>query len=300
MGSVIFKKPPLKKLGKDGFFGIDMHFHTQYSLDAVSRITSAVKKAQKKGFGFAITDHNTIKGVMASYRLRKHALIIPGIEITCSNGNHVLAYFYDHPAIEEFYSKVVKPKMKTSPFFTQLSVAELLDASKNYNCVMCAPHPYAPGAVSIMNTGIKKNVEKKFNLIEVMNGYNFRQLNLKAVYWAAKADKGFTGGSDGHCTFELGRVLTFTQGTDTDSIFKAISKKQSMVVGKEDNFFLKAMLTVGKGSAYINKCHKNNLAKELIKEQFGVEYTYFRNRFSHRKARRFIEEHFSDEEEDEC
>ena len=93
MSSVFFKRPPLKKLTKEGFFGVDFHFHTRYSLDGISRIRAAVKKAEKKGFGFAITDHNTIKGVIASYKQREHNLIIHGIAVTRRNGNNILMYF---------------------------------------------------------------------------------------------------------------------------------------------------------------------------------------------------------------
>ena len=109
MGSVIFRKPPLRKLEKEGLFGVDMHFHTRYSLDAISRIPAAVKKAQKKGFGFAITDHNTIKGVLAAKPHMKTTTIVPGIEITCNNGNHRLAYFYDIKELEQFFSKRLEP-----------------------------------------------------------------------------------------------------------------------------------------------------------------------------------------------
>lgn len=291
MASVIFKKPPLRKLRKEGLFGVDMHFHTRYSLDAVSRIPVAVKKAQKKGFGFAITDHNTVDGVMHSYRLRKHTLIIPGIEITCRNGNHVLAYFYNHNELEEFFGKEIKPTFRKNPFFSELSVSQVVDAAKDYNCIMCSPHPYAPGAVSMKNTGVSKSLEKKLNLIEVFNGYNFRSMNMKALYWASNAEKAMTGGSDGHSTLELGRVLTFTQGTDIDSVFKDILKNRSLIMGREENLFMKAALTVNKERAYITKCRKQHIAGKLIRSNFSVEYAYFRKRFSERKAQKMMLEH---------
>jgi PHP family Zn ribbon phosphoesterase len=284
MGSVFFKKPPLKKLNKDGFFGVDLHFHTKYSLDGISRIPMAIKKAQKKGFGFAITDHNTVNGVIASYRQRKNALIIPGIEITCSNGNHVLAYFYCHKELEEFFNKKLKPRMKRNPFFIDITAEELSYISKDYNCHIGAPHPYAPGAVGIMHTGVSKVLESKFDIIEVINGYNFRNANMDAVYWATKAKKGMTGGSDGHSTYELGKVLTFTHGNDIDSVFRDILKRDSVVVGKEDNLFLKAVMSVRKESAYVNRSKKQHMAKTLIRSQLGTEYKYLREKFRHGRA----------------
>jgi PHP family Zn ribbon phosphoesterase len=291
MASVIFKRPPLKKLSKDGFFGVDMHFHTRYSLDGVSRIAAAVKKAEKKGFGFAITDHNTVKGVIASYRQRKHALIIPGVEVTCRNGNHVLLYFYCHKELEEFFNKKLKPKMKNNPFFIDISALELLQSTKGYNCHIAAAHPFAPGALGIMNTGLTKRFEKGIDLIEVINGYNFRNMNMKAVYWATRIKKGMTGGSDGHSTYELGKVLTFTHGDDIESIFKDILKNQSVVIGKEDNLFLKAVMSVRKESAYVTRSKKQKMAKTLLRSQLGSEYKYIKEKFKHGRAYHLLARH---------
>lgn len=290
MGSIIFKKPPIKKLRKEGMFGVDLHFHTKYSLDAISMIPAAVKKAEKKGFGFAITDHNTVRGVMESYKIRKHALIIPGIEVTCKNGNHMLAYFYSHHELEEFFNRKIKPNM-CNPFFTNLSAVDVLNELEDYNCISCAPHPYAPGAVSVMNMKQPKELEKRLDLIEVINGYNFRKYNLEALYWATKIEKYMTGGSDGHSSLELGRVLTFTQGSDTESIFKDILKGKSIVMGKEDNLFVKTFMTIRKEKSYITNCRKMHIAKNLLKSHFKVEYTYFRNRFKEKKMLKMVEQH---------
>jgi hypothetical protein len=297
MGSVIFKRPPLRKLSKEGLFGVDLHFHTKYSADAISRIPTAVKKAQKKGFGFAITDHNTVDGVMASYRLRKHTLIIPGIEVTCRNGNHLIAYFYNHKEIEEFFNKKLKPRMKKNPFFIDISPLELVQHSKDYNCHVCAAHPYAPGATGMMRTGVSKRLENGLKMVEVINGYNFRRSNMKAVYWASKINKGMTGGSDGHSSYELGKVLTFTKGEDTESIFKEILKDKSIVIGKEDNVFLKAVMGIRKESAYVNRSKKHKQAKQLLKSQLGSEYRYLKEKFKHRSSYHMLAHHHEDIEE---
>ncbi len=284
MGSVIFKRPPLRKLKKEGLFGMDLHFHTKYSLDAVSRIPTAVKKATKKGFGFAITDHNTIKGVMASCRLRKHTLIIPGIEITCKNGNHILFYFYAHRDLEEFFDRHLKDRKKKNPFFIDITPSELITISKDYNCLICTPHPYAPGAVGIKNTGMTKKVEQGIDMIEVINGFNLRSLNMKAAYWASKTRKGITGGSDGHSTMELGNVLTFTDSQDIDNVFHEIKRNRSMVIGKEDNMFFKAVMAIRKEGTYVKRSRDQQKAKQLLKSQLGTEYRYIREKFKSGRA----------------
>lgn len=281
MGSVIFKKPPLRRFSKEGsdLFGVDMHFHTRYSLDGVSRITNVIKKARKKNIGVAITDHNSIRGVQSAYKNRKGTLIIPGIEITCRNGVHMITYFHSKGELEEFFSKMLKPKMNVNPFFIDIGVDELLQNGKDYSAIICAPHPFALGIVGLHKMKVTRKIEKVLNLVEVINGYNFRRANMKAVYWASEIKKGMTGGSDGHSTLELGKVLTFTTGTDIDSIFKDILKDRSVVIGKEDNLFLKAVMGVRKEGAYINRSKKEQRAGQLIRSQFGTEYRYIKSKF---------------------
>ena len=291
MDSVIFKKPPLKKLEKEGLFGVDMHFHTRYSLDGISHIPSAVKKAQKKGFGFAITDHNTVDGVIKSYRLRKHTLIIPGIELTCNNGNHILAYFYDHKNTEDFFNRFLKPRMKRNPFFIDISPAEIIQFSKDHDFLVCAPHPFGTGAVGMMNTGVTKKIERSIKMVEVLNGFNFRKANIKAIDWAKKNGKAITGGSDGHSTYELGKVLTFTKGDDIESVFKEIQQKRSVVIGKEDNLFLKAAMSIRKEGAYVNRSKKQKMASTLLGAQFGSELRYMNDKFKKSRAYHMLTHH---------
>jgi predicted metal-dependent phosphoesterase TrpH len=283
MGSIIFKRPPIKKLAKEGFLGVDMHFHTQYSLDASSRIPAVIKKAKRKGIGLAITDHNAIKGVQAAFKEKKDVLIIPGIEVTCRNGNHVLVYFYSKGDLEEFFTKKLKPSMK-NPFSTTLSPKALFDAAEDYSSVLCAPHPYAPGPFSVMKTGMSEGLQKRLDLVEGLNSFNFRKFNLAAVYWASRIGKSMTGGSDGHSTFELGKALTFTRGYTIDSVFKDILDEKALIVGKEDNLLLKTLMSVRKEGAFINRSKKEKAARALIKSQFRNEMHYLKERLTNGKV----------------
>jgi predicted metal-dependent phosphoesterase TrpH len=297
MGSIIFKKPPLKKLRKEGLFGVDMHFHTNYSLDAVSKIPNAIRKAEKKGFGFAITDHNTIDGVMAAYKLGRAAVIIPGIEVTCNNGNHVLVYCNTKDELEGLFNRHIRPKMKT-PFSADISVIELIDAAADYDAVVAAAHPYSPGVTGMMRTGVTKKIERKLDIIEAMNGFNTRKSNIKAVYWSSKIDKPTSGGSDAHSTLALGKVMTFTKGHDAESVLHEVCKGNSVIVGKEDNFFMKAVRAVRKESAYINRSEKQHLGRTLLKLQFGNEYRYLLEKFKNGAAyKMFTQRHGKEDSE---
>ncbi|MBW2965208.1 hypothetical protein KY363_07160, partial [Candidatus Woesearchaeota archaeon] len=136
-----------------------------------------------------------------------------------------------------------------------------------------------------------KDLERRFHFIEVINGYNFRGANMNAVYWATRAKKGMTGGSDGHSTYELGKVLTFTHGNDIDSIMKELVHNNSVVIGKEDNLFLKAVMSVRKESAYVNRSKKQHLAATLLRSQFGTEYKYLKEKFSHGRSYHMLTHH---------
>jgi predicted metal-dependent phosphoesterase TrpH len=293
MGSVIFKRPPLRRFRKQGsdLFGVDMHFHTRYSMDGVSRITNMVKKAKKKDIGFAVTDHNEIKGVISAFKNRKGALVIPGIEVSCRDGTHILSYFYTKGELEQFFNKKIKPRLKKNPYRADISVSELINELKDYNSVICAPHPFAAGAVSLQKINPTKKLIKSLDLVEVINGYNFRRFNMKAVYWASSHNKAMCGGSDGHTTLELGKVLTFTKGTDIESIFKEMLKNRAVVIGKEEHLIFKMYMTARKETAYLRQSKKQKMAMKVLRSQLGSEYSNVKSKLKQGRMSPLLERH---------
>ena len=293
MGSVIFKRPPLRRFRKQGsdLFGVDMHFHTRYSMDGVSRITNMIKKAKKKNIGFAVTDHNEIKGVISAFKNRKGALVIPGIEITCKNGVHILSYFYTKCELEQFFNKNIKPRLKKNPYKADISISELANKLKDYNSIICAPHPFAAGSVSLHKINPTKKLIRSLDLVEVINGYNFRRFNMKAVYWAASNNKAVCGGSDGHTTLELGKVLTFTKGTDIESIFKEILKNRAVVIGKEEHLIFKMYMTARKETAYLKQSKKQKMAAKVLRTQLGTEYRHLKSKLKQGRMSHILERH---------
>ncbi len=241
MSKAIFQKPNIPELRKQGYHCVDMHCHTRYS-DAITRLDDIYRKCRKLGIGVAITDHNEVKGAvkMAGY---KGLLAIPGIETTSSEGIHTLFYFYNAKELEEFYKKVIEKQRGENPFSDlKISVIDIVEKAKGYNCIISASHPFSPG-----NTGIHKftkkkkyrDLLKKYDCIEAINGSNFHFWNKKAVEWGKKLGKGFTGGSDSHTLTSVGNVITAAKGDD----FLGAIKKKSLVVGKESTFVLLALRT---------------------------------------------------------
>ncbi len=266
---VKFKKSDPVDLSKEGFLCFDMHCHTRHS-DSYTRVYSILKKARKNSFGVSITDHNCIKGALDAWKGKGKTLVIPGIELGCKEGCHVLIYFYDVSSLKEFHDKHVEGRKKKNPFMTtKIGIEELLEILKNFNCVTSIAHPMAPGPINFyrnLKKGIiDKKVMKSIDCVEVMCGINIRPRNERALVWAEKLKKGFTGGSDCHMLRNCGQVITFSESDDIDSFLKDCVKKQNFIVGSETKLLSKAL-----ASTSIVRTH-SKYAKHMIKYQF--DYT---------------------------
>ena len=72
---------------------IDLHIHSKYSFDCLLSIEKIIKIAKKKGLdGFAIIDHNTVKGGLSAKSIKTDLVIIPGAEIETELGE-ITGYF---------------------------------------------------------------------------------------------------------------------------------------------------------------------------------------------------------------
>ena len=289
MNEVLFKRAGKKlrgALSQEGMTGFDMHFHTRYSMDGLSRIPNAMKRANKKGIGVAITDHNEIKGATACQRNRYKVPIIPGIEVTCKEGTHMLVYFYSHDELREFYTKYLLPGKRKDPFRAPITVKELLEISKDYNCINSAAHPFSPGVLGLHQLNPDKRMIRNLDNIEVLNGYNTRLMNVRARTWAEELNKNPTGGSDGHSTSELGKVLTFVNGTTVEELLDAVKKGKARIIGKETKLLKRLVLAVDKEGLFIKRSKQQQKAKVLLKSQFGGEYKHIREAIKNRKSRK--------------
>ena len=226
-----------KNFKKDGML-FDMHFHTKYS-DGSSSLKSIEKKCNKYNFGVAISDHNLIKGCLKAkeYNFK----FIPAVEVRGNENVDNLVYFYDLSELEEFHKEVIKPNFKKDRHIGSLKISskEILELTKDYNCITSLPHPFA----FFQYFGLKKKdgvyIESKFrkgfdliklaDAVEVMNGHLFKGKNFKAMELARDFDKAYTGGSDGHILLDLGRVLTHVNCNTTEEFLDGILKKRNEI-----------------------------------------------------------------------
>lgn len=237
LNKVIFRKPKFKKIKEENFCAIDMHVHSEYS-DSRTKVKNLLKKANKKGFGIAIADHNEIRGSLKALE-QKEVVVIPAIEITSLNGIHLLAYFYNKGEMKEFYEKhVEKYKMKNPHSRINRKLNDILNDALEYNCITSLAHPFGylwANMKKTIKTKTGTSILKKVTAIEVINGEVSRLRNLKALEWAIRRDKAYTAGSDEHTLIELGSVLTMSKNHSVEGFLNSIKKKQNIVVGKEKN-----------------------------------------------------------------
>lgn len=237
-----FNKPDLSMLAR-AYTVADLHFHTHYS-DGVNSVKTAARRAEELGIGIAITDHNDIRGAVEIGKY-KRILSIPGIEITSSEGTHLLVYFYDTRSLKAFYREDVRPYMGTGLMSsTMLEMEELIRRARNYKTVIIFPHPYCAAYTGVFNLQFpKERLDRLFNMVdgvEVINAGNLSKWNLQCAVLGFNLEKGITGGSDGHSVAHMGRAVTYAACKKTRKDFlDAIRKKKTRVIGKEIDFIRK-------------------------------------------------------------
>jgi len=238
-----FLKPDHRALADQGYHPVDMHIHTRYS-DSYTHVGHLLRKARKKGFGVAITDHNEVKGVKDALSRKSDVLIIPGMELTTFERAHLLFYFYDYHDLEAFYLKHVEKKKTANPYaFTNCHIQEIIDQGHSFNAIIAAAHPYSPSPMGIVR-GIKRgyvpeSVLDSLDSIEVLCGTHTMKMNLNATKLALETGKPFHGGSDAHTLMEVGKVVTYSEADEVGSFLDAIRRKKNLVMGKPTTTLMK-------------------------------------------------------------
>lgn len=239
---VRFQRPPHKTLLQQGLTLVDMHNHSAYS-DTTTKISTIAKKARKLGIGLCLSDHNEVTGNILLAKENPDLLVIPGMEVTTKEMAHVLTYFYSHDEMHDFFRKHIRDSRGGNPHLaTGVSVTDLLDMTKNYNCILAPAHPFAfPkrfSFISAMERGfVDKSVLQSLHAVEVICGANLRYMNKCALDWAGELEKGTIGGSDSHSIGTLGSVVTVAEGTTIEEILNTIKQKQTAVIGSEAKLY---------------------------------------------------------------
>lgn len=235
--NVRFEKPPIRELQKEHLL-VDMHFHSRYSQDSSTPVQEIVRKARELGVLVALTDHNSINGVLEAHE-RSPGVIMPAVEITTSEGKDILVYFYTVDELAVFFMSRIQPYVRNTSSLrggkTGISVERLFKLLENERCVIALAHPFAVGprrSYRFFSNG-HSNLLSQVHGIEVVNQAVPHKRNLAAVGWAMQLEKALVGGSDGHILSMLGSAFTCARATDWEGFLDSLRERQSLVVGEE-------------------------------------------------------------------
>ncbi len=193
-----------------GTLKMDLHVHTWFSKDSFIKIKDLVRICRRKRIIPAITDHNTLEGVVYLRKKYPSFKFIPGIEISTKQG-HLIAYY-----VNENIQK-------------GLSFEATLEIIKEHGGISCAPH-----ALDSFRSGITNPLLlSKCDLIE---SYNSRTHdNSKATGFANINNKVHTVGSDAHFNFEIGQSYVTVKEFDLSDpyqFFRALNHPVKFVHGQ--------------------------------------------------------------------
>ncbi len=285
---VQFQKPDLEQLNKNHTV-VDMHFHSTYS-DGLNKIDKIVAKAQQLGIGIAITDHNEIRGALEINQY--DILSIPGIELTVSEGSHLLVYFYETEELKRFYEREIKPHMGQGVMRSlSISMKETIERARSYNCVIVFPHPYCAMYTGICNVQFSENERHKLlkmvDGIEVINANNLNKWNMKCAILGFNVNRAMVGGSDGHALNHMGHSVTYAPCPKTRHDFlDSILKRENQVAGKEITLLRKVTSNSLKLRSSLGNCQdlfeKNvRYSRKVIDLKSRAIRSHIKNRIAH-------------------
>ncbi|MDR2699066.1 MAG: hypothetical protein LBB30_05275 [Candidatus Methanoplasma sp.] len=243
-----FESPDWESIAAAGCVCVDMHVHTDCS-DSYSGIRRLLKIANSRNVGMAVTDHNLITSLEVVDIAEEDMLIIPGMEVSASDGPHILTYFYEMNDLRDFWRENIRPRLQSCPWLAlkDCTTERLLDLLEDQNCVVSGAHPMGylgsnKGAEICNRKGyIPDEVISRLDAYEVICGGMTREDNVEAVRSFGKHGLGITGGSDGHIAEDLGSVVTISKANDVDGFLDSIVKRENAVRGTEKDFSRRAL-----------------------------------------------------------
>jgi len=243
-----FENPDWESIAATGYLCADMHIHTDCS-DSNSSIKRLLEIARTRGVGMAVTDHNLICTLETIDIKNEDVFIIPGMEVSASDGPHILTYFYEMNDLKDFWQKNIRPRLQSCPWLAlrDCSTEKLLDLLEDQNCVVSGAHPMgylgSNKGVEICNRKgyLSDETVSRLDAYEVICGGMTRGDNIEAIRSFRKHGLGITGGSDGHIAEDLGSVVTISKAHDVESFLDNIKKRENAVRGTEKDFPRRAL-----------------------------------------------------------
>ncbi|MEX1018176.1 MAG: PHP domain-containing protein [Litorilinea sp.] len=198
---------------------VDLHSHTVYSKDCLTRPADLIERARARGLHkIAVTEHNNVAGARAAKQLAPD-LVIVGEEIKTTEGE-IIAYF-----VREEVPAGLTPK-------------ETIKRLRDQGAVISIPHPLDSLRGSAMGLKSVMGIIKQVDALEVLNARCVRpQDNAAAVELARQHGKLVTAGSDAHTLYEVGRAWLEMPPFDDDPASFLVALRQAQVAGGVSPFW---------------------------------------------------------------
>ena len=188
-----------------------MHVHTCYSIDSVITPKELIFYAKKQGLqGVAVTDHDRLDGAL-KIASETDFLIIPGIEVTSSDG-HVVGLNVGEPIP------------------SKLSATETVKRIHDAGGIAVACHP-----IGLFKGGLGKRTSTEFDAVEVINSsaIPFKYAMEQSMKIASRLRKPSLAGSDAHYGPEIGCAYTVVNAEpDVNDVVEAICNGLCQPLGK--------------------------------------------------------------------
>lgn len=245
---VRFGMPDLVTLREDGYTAVDMHVHTEHS-DGLIRVRDALRHGHRIGASFAVTDHNTVTGAIAAIReAGPDRVIVPGIEVSASEGPHLLLYFYTVDDLVDYHAAVIARALGGCPHMaTALPTADVLAGLEGRDAFAVAAHPFGylflcRGVCKAIAAGeLAPEVLVQLDGLEGICGGMTRSQNERAVAFAREHGLALTGGTDAHLLGEIGRVVTAARADSVEEFLDAVRRGDALVWGREKSMIGKTV-----------------------------------------------------------
>jgi predicted metal-dependent phosphoesterase TrpH len=188
----------------------DLHLHSTCS-DGHATVKEILKIAAKRGLdGLAITDHDTLRGSFDAVRinreLRLGLIIIPGAEVTTSEGHLLVFGIHDLPS-------------------RGLSPEETIELVHDQGGITDVPHPYHPFRHAMWRV-------PDADAVEVYNSKHlFGLANARAQLEASLRHLPKVAGSDSHYADTIGLGVTCIEGVDVEEVLRAVRLGRTRICG---------------------------------------------------------------------
>lgn len=181
-----------------------MHTHSKYSPDCNMDFKIMAKYGKKRGLdGMAITDHNSMDGVIQAKRIFEDygLVLVPGVELRHKDCDFLI-YFVEDERLLTFNN-----------------IHELIDFVHSNGGIIALAHPYRPGYLLPLS-----QILERIDAIEVFNSRSKEHENLKAKELKIKYGKGAVAGSDAHTYDYIGLGTVISEGNSLEDLRENILK----------------------------------------------------------------------------